>query len=701
MGSINTDSTTINFNGANIKIATSGKGLIFADGTTLSSNTEIGGGGGTANLAQVVNLGNATSNTMILENTDKTIVSSGNIESNIITTIIRFQEGSELPDGQGITLENAANNGNTISNVVQFSNGFTVGSNLVVDEIGTNVIDVTGRIGATLFVGDGGLLSNISGGGGGSADLQDVTENGNTTSEIVQFTNGLVASSISGLDTLSFTSTNTTTPPLQLTASSLNDGVGALRIDSVEPDIYLNDTNGGFATVTFADNDVQRCAFGRNSGNDFYLTVRDPSTNSGNWRNDTFVADSSTGDISMGYGLTVSGNVLVTSTVASEIMLEADSGDTVETNNPIFKLRQDGRGIGADFGIDQYNSPYINFNATGASSSSANSFHINYIDSANTYLTVSKTGNVGIGTTSPVSQLHIEDGNFRTIQNIYINAAALNGTYYHKICTLHAQTAHVQLSGIFSFANPAEGNSIFNLKFSCRNGVLYPVGAIYGKIASGRVNLLVYKNADNTHTVYIKTVRYSFCTFEVKTTNTITIDYDGTSTTSTPSGTSAFVASTIGSGGVIYVDSSGNMTIPGTYSPFTGTHVPVDDQKYAEFEPGTTLVSTGTVKDPSVLTSTSFNVQNSATPMDTRVIGVAVEEDDELRIVAVGEGQMLVCPENGDIQNGDYICSSSEPYGMKQPDDLMHSYTIAKATEDCIFQDGETKKLISVVFHCG
>ena len=237
MGSINTDSTTINFNGANIKIATSGKGLIFADGTTLSSNTEI-----TANLAQVVNLGNATSNTMILENTGKTIVSSGNIESNIITTIIRFQEGSELPDGQGITLENAANNGNIVSNVVQFSNG-------------------------------------------------------------------LVASSISGLDTLSFTSTNTTTPPLQLTATSLNDGVGALRIDSVEPDIYLNDTNGGFATVTFANNDVARAAFGRNSDDDFYLTVRDPSTNSGNWRNDTFVADSSTGDISMGYDLNVVGNI--------------------------------------------------------------------------------------------------------------------------------------------------------------------------------------------------------------------------------------------------------------------------------------------------------------------------------------------------------------------------------------------------------
>ena len=194
MGSINTDSTTINFNGANIKIATLGKGLIFADGTTLSSNTEIGGGGGgSSNLQQVVDLGNVTSNTLLLENTGKTIVSSGNIESNIITTIIRFQEGSELPDGQGITLENAANNGNTVSNVIQFSNGFVVGSNLVVDEIGTNVIDVTGRIGATLFVGDGGLLSNISGGGGGSHTLQSVTENGSTTTEVVHFTNGLTS----------------------------------------------------------------------------------------------------------------------------------------------------------------------------------------------------------------------------------------------------------------------------------------------------------------------------------------------------------------------------------------------------------------------------------------------------------------------------------------------------------------------------
>jgi hypothetical protein len=110
---------------------------------------------------------------------------------------------------------------------------------------------------------------------------------------------------IQGLQTLSFDSLETTTPPLQLTAGSLNDGVGAIRIDSVEPDIYLNDTNGGFATVTFANNDVQRAAFGRNSADDFYITVRDPAVDSGNWKDTTLVVDSSTGNITMAYKLGV------------------------------------------------------------------------------------------------------------------------------------------------------------------------------------------------------------------------------------------------------------------------------------------------------------------------------------------------------------------------------------------------------------
>jgi len=137
---------------------------------------------------------------------------------------------------------------------------------------------------------------------------------------------------IQGLQTLSFDSLNATTPPLQLTASSLNDGVGALRIDSVEPDIYLNDTDGGHSTIIFADDSNAYVGIGRNDSNNFYLTVRDPDVNSGNWRDDTLVASRLTGDISLGYKLSVAGttptgsNVLEINGTANAVAYFGDGG---------------------------------------------------------------------------------------------------------------------------------------------------------------------------------------------------------------------------------------------------------------------------------------------------------------------------------------------------------------------------------------
>ena len=113
------------------------------------------------------------------------------------------------------------------------------------------------------------------------------------------------AHTIQGVDTITFTSDNTTTPPLHITAESLNDGVGALRIDSVEPDVYLNDTDGGFSTVTFASEDDAYAALGRDNSNNFYITVRDPEVNAGAWRNDALVVESSTGDVALGYKLAI------------------------------------------------------------------------------------------------------------------------------------------------------------------------------------------------------------------------------------------------------------------------------------------------------------------------------------------------------------------------------------------------------------
>lgn len=62
---------------------------------------------------------------------------------------------------------------------------------------------------------------------------------------------------------------------------------------------------------------------------------------------------------------------------------------------------------------------------------------------------------------------------------------------------------------------------------------------------------------------------------------------------------------------------------------------------------------------------------------------------DDVRVIvnSVGEGGIWVCNANGNIFNGDLItCSQLPGYGMKQEDDIIHSYTIAKITCDCDFE---------------
>ena len=70
---------------------------------------------------------------------------------------------------------------------------------------------------------------------------------------------------------------------------------------------------------------------------------------------------------------------------------------------------------------------------------------------------------------------------------------------------------------------------------------------------------------------------------------------------------------------------------------------------------------------------------------------------------AIGEGLINVCREGGDIDVGDYICSSSIPgKGMKQDDDLMHNHTIAKARETVSWAEGDDSiKMIACTYHCG
>ena len=113
-------------------------------------------------------------------------------------------------------------------------------------------------------------------------------------------------------------------------------------------------------------------------------------------------------------------------------------------------------------------------------------------------------------------------------------------------------------------------------------------------------------------------------------------------------------------------------------------------------------------------------VQLCRVKKDKRVYGVLGSPDrnsnnkNRLIVNSLGEGAICVCNSNGNIENGDYICSSDIlGYGEKQDDDLLHNYSVAKAVMDCNFEldspyyqcyeleGGVRVAFIACTYHCG
>jgi hypothetical protein len=69
---------------------------------------------------------------------------------------------------------------------------------------------------------------------------------------------------------------------------------------------------------------------------------------------------------------------------------------------------------------------------------------------------------------------------------------------------------------------------------------------------------------------------------------------------------------------------------------------------------------------------------------------------------ALGEGQMNVCGEGGNIEIGDLIVTSSIPgKGMKQSDDIVRGCTVAKAREAVTFDSPTQVKIVACIYMCG
>ena len=160
------------------------------------------------------------------------------------------------------------------------------------------------------------------------------------------------------------------------------------------------------------------------------------------------------------------------------------------------------------------------------------------------------------------------------------------------------------------------------------------------------------------------------------------------------------------------------------YGPFTGSH---DGLVELNFEPlqGDILVDLAIAHHAGISNTIAINALTTR-PQQKNVIGVFVGQrplDPEgppaalkgiiglafmaekyklITLNSVGEGQINVCGEGGDIEAGDYITTSSMPgKGMRQADDVLHSYTVAKAREPISFNTPSETRLIACTYHCG
>ena len=150
-----------------------------------------------------------------------------------------------------------------------------------------------------------------------------------------------------------------------------------------------------------------------------------------------------------------------------------------------------------------------------------------------------------------------------------------------------------------------------------------------------------------------------------------------------------------------------------SYGTFTGAHyVSVPSASNDSGYDYGTLLSIQSVSSTEGSMAILYSCSPATSANDASVLGIYGNKllnsewgdgENVHQVFALGDGHILVCNEGGDIARGDYIASSNTAgHGMKQSDDLLHNYTVAKATEAVVWADeAGTTKLIACTYHCG
>ena len=173
----------------------------------------------------------------------------------------------------------------------------------------------------------------------------------------------------------------------------------------------------------------------------------------------------------------------------------------------------------------------------------------------------------------------------------------------------------------------------------------------------------------------------------------------------------------------------------GTYGPFTGSHDALmllgDTAVEGDILIDTTCVCRGNLSNTifASIKSTSGNQKAAigiyaglqgllADQYEPAAFVISRDEDgvptfkDEwhsaksdynlVSVNSVGEGQINIIGEGGNLEAGDLIVTSSTAgKGMKQSDDIVRSYTVAKVREDVTFTSLTEEKLVACIYLCG
>jgi hypothetical protein len=203
-GSVGIKNTAPTFDlsvGSNLHISDAGSNVLNITGNVGATNF-IGDGGLLSNIATTLS----------------DIVDQGNTVANVV----QFNSASGY---NGVGLVTSSNVG--IQNTAPAHN-LSIGSNLYVDDTGANVLNITGNVGATNFIGDGGLLSNIA------TTLSDIVNQGNTVANVVIFNSAAGYDGV-GLVTSSNVGIQNTSPAHNLSVGSNfyvdNAGANVLTVD--------------------------------------------------------------------------------------------------------------------------------------------------------------------------------------------------------------------------------------------------------------------------------------------------------------------------------------------------------------------------------------------------------------------------------------------------------------------------------------